>query len=152
MRPNTFNPLTELSRYSDIDVCVIFENDTMNNKSQKVSRLKMIVSQLYRWNLASKVQPIYNAAVPITKLSLNTYDVDISVNSAGLSAVTVWYQERMEAYPIIKDIALVLKSILFEQGLMNTHLGGISSTMIFFLILASIMVQSQWRLGMLAAV
>lgn len=112
----------------------------------------MIVSQLYRWNLASKVQPIYNAAVPITKLSLNTYDVDISVNSAGLSAVTVWYQERMEAYPIIKDIALVLKSILFEQGLMNTHLGGISSTMIFFLILASIMVQSQWRLGMLAAV
>lgn len=117
-------------------MCIVFDSDTSSDRAQSVRRLGTILPNLNNWNAATHIVPILKARVPIIRLHLNQCEVDLSSNAEDLFTTVAWFKAQIEMHPMIKGIALVVKSLLSQQGLMNTQLGGISSTMIFYLVVA----------------
>lgn len=125
-------PNTHINSPSDIDICVMYKGDPV----LKIKRLQKIAKRLELCDEVKDLDQILGARVPILECKTRDYDIDISVNAPDVSVAVAWFHEQMKAYPSTADLALIVKTMLHKQGLMNTKTGGISSTVIFCLITA----------------
>lgn len=122
------------SRYSDLDVNAHWTGDDPNAKELKIDRLKILTTVLSKCQGVERMQNIPTATVPIVKLNIKGYDVDLSANSPGVACMTEWVLGQLESYPYLRSLALLIKSIFQRQGLTETQYGGFSGTNIFILL------------------
>lgn len=97
----------------------------------------MLYRKLKDWEMVTSVVPGFGKTTPKLRFKMNDYQIDLSVNLAHISAVTTWRQTQMAMHPIVKTLVIVLQRMLSEQCLMSAHLGGISATVLFYLVLTS---------------
>ena len=125
-------------READIDLVVLGvgpECSTLGggfNKSDRtelVSILRKIERQLRRERVVARAQGIYTAKVPIVKAHTTGDDatgfaLDLTVGATnGLKAVD-WIKARVEEFPELRPLVLVLKKLLKTHSLDDASTGG----------------------------
>eukprot|EP00002_Diphylleia_rotans_P022861 TRINITY_DN4491_c0_g1_i10.p1 TRINITY_DN4491_c0_g1~~TRINITY_DN4491_c0_g1_i10.p1 ORF type:complete len:360 (-),score=70.02 TRINITY_DN4491_c0_g1_i10:853-1932(-) len=116
---------------SDMDVTIL------NSPWNTLRTLFAIRNAFYSSKQVRKMQMIPNAKVPILKVidSITGYPVDISV--AAMNGIDLHQHISMSshAYPPLRPLIILLKSILGARGLKDTFSGGLGSYAIFVLVL-----------------
>lgn len=77
---------------------------------------------------------------PVLKLQAFGFDVNLSMNSHDLLPAVDFALSQQDLYPSLKPLMLVTKRIFERQGLMDTHLRGMSSHNLLCLHVAFFMV------------
>lgn len=122
--------------HSHFDLCIMCEGDGYNNINLGVDRLRALADGLRPFAEVSNPKSAYLATVPIIRFKIFGYDVGVSVGSASFRITADWYGGQMQAHPFARDVLVIIKTMLRVQGLMVTSSGGISSAVIFCLIVA----------------
>ncbi|CAG9310124.1 unnamed protein product [Blepharisma stoltei] len=120
---------------SDIDIVIKTQTD-----QDSATLIDLLSSDLVQSAMASEIEKIYNARVPIIKFVDRStgLHVDISFNiSGGIEGVNI-VKEYLAKYPEVKYIVFVLKYFLKQRGLNETYLGGIGSFLLFCMVVSSV--------------
>ncbi|KAK9811253.1 hypothetical protein WJX72_000658 [[Myrmecia] bisecta] len=121
---------------SDLDLVVVDSNCT--NIPQA---LKAIASSLSRKNLATEVQVIAKAKVPIIKFQevASRLNFDISFDVANGPQAAEYVRAVMHAYLPMKPLVMVLKVFLQQRELNEVYSGGIGSYALLVMVAAFLM-------------
>lgn len=124
----SFGPLSPSSQSTTSDIDIVILSNSM--KSQNTPNiLSTIASLLRKANLASNIQVLSKARVPIIKFVCNhgKYKVDISLNlTNGITAcnfVNGWLRKE----PAIRPLIMFVKHLLDQRGLSEVFTGGLGS-------------------------
>lgn len=106
-----------------------------------------LAQSLIETALASQLERIYTAKVPIIKMidRATNIHVDISFNiNDGLEGVDI-VKRYIKKYPQTKYITIVVKYFLKQRGLNDTYMGGIGSFLLFCMVVSSVQMHSSYR-------
>ena len=131
---------------SDIDIVVISED--YSNTGQQLKMLKKIANKLLEDQKVDFLK-IIEAKVPIIRATFkNTkINVDISANRKNGYAAKKVIKRILNCYPYIRPLLYILKYFLKQRKLNETFTGGISSFLLFNLLLSYIQVKQKEMLN-----
>ena len=127
---------------SDLDLAVVNSGLSRPEIASSVTSLAEVL-QVCKW--AVHVQSIVTASVPIVKLTVDPHyfggewndyvKVDITIEDQkdvvegrhiGMASVS-WVKELVAEFPLVQEVVLALKNVLYLKGLHSAYLGGLSS-------------------------
>ena len=131
---------------SDIDIVVISENS--DNALNQLRMLKKIANRLLEDQKVDFLR-IIEAKVPIIRATFkNTkINVDISANRKNGYAAKKVIARILKCYPFLRPLIYLLKYFLKQRKLNETYTGGISSFLLFNLLLSFIQVRKKEMLN-----
>ena len=118
--------------YSDLDF-VIFkkEKDYITDLEQLILIKKLLYNKRFGYNIL-----LIKARVPIIKVVCQKTGIssDISVNrNNGCEAAEI-IKNKLNQFPILRTIIILLKVILKKNNLNDAHIGGMSSFLLFSIV------------------
>lgn len=119
---------------SDIDCVIISKSGDKDNRNSLYS----LASNLKRKNLASQVEVIAKARVPIIKFVEPESNIHIDVSferTNGLEAAKL-IREWLDESPGLRELVLIVKQFLHSRRLNNVHTGGLGGFSIICLVFA----------------
>ncbi|GHP03124.1 hypothetical protein PPROV_000187900 [Pycnococcus provasolii] len=117
---------------SDVDAVV------MGSKVHDIpSGLKALAAMLMRRQMATNIQVIAKARVPIIKYVDSTSQIpfDVSFDVANGPEAAVYVREQMATYPPLKPLIYVLKLFLQQRELNEVYNGGVGSYALLSMVL-----------------
>lgn len=130
----------------DIDLVVV--SDVMEAQ-RKENVLRKMAAILRRNNLATDVQVIARAKVPIVKFvcTLGKLRVDISVNQTnGIEACDL-VRDWLERCPPIRPLIMATKLLLSQRGLSEVFSGGLGSYSVICLVISHLQMHPKVQRG-----
>lgn len=130
------------SSHSDIDLVVV-------SRSMETQRregvLRSMAACLRRNNLATDVQVIARAKVPIIKFvcTHGRYRCDISVNQTNGLKAADYVNEIQSTMPAVRPLILLTKHLLQQRGMSEVYTGGLGSYSVILLVIN--FMQVSWR-------
>ncbi|QLG73716.1 hypothetical protein HG535_0F02270 [Zygotorulaspora mrakii] len=119
---------------SDIDCVVISKNSDKENRNSLYS----LASHLKKKKLASRVEVIAKARVPIIKFVEPESQIHIDVSferTNGIEAARL-IREWLDDTPGLRELVLIVKQFLHSRRLNNVHTGGLGGFSIICLVFA----------------
>lgn len=131
---------------SDIDLVVV--SSTIDYQRRE-SVLRSMAACLRRNNLATDVQVIAKAKVPIIKFvcTHGKYRVDVSVNQSNGVAAATYVNDWLRRVPAIRPLVMVTKHLLSQRGMSEVFSGGLGSYSVICMVISFLQVRmdsSQW--------
>lgn len=130
----------------DLDLVVV-SRSMANLRTQ--SALRTMAACLRRHNLATDVQVIAKAKVPIIKF-VTTYarlKVDISLNHTnGLTAAS-YVNSWLRKWPHIRPLILVVKHLLMQRGMSEVFSGGLGSYSVIIMVISFLQLHPKVQRG-----
>ncbi|CAD7704632.1 unnamed protein product, partial [Ostreobium quekettii] len=123
------------------DICAPAESFTTVEKNAVVQKLGMLLENLKRRGLvAGRGRVLASAKVPIVKvlmrLGSKALSVDISMGVKNGAAAVELIQSYVMGMPTVRPLVVVLKAILKERNLNEVYSGGISSYVLFNMVVS----------------
>ena len=119
----------------DIDLVVV--SDSMEH-ARRESTLRSMASCLRKNNLATDVQVIARAKVPIVKF-VCTYaklKVDISINQTNGLAAAKYVNSWLYRSPCIRPLVMTVKHLLVQRGMSEVFSGGLGSYSVIIMVIS----------------
>ena len=120
----------------DSDIDLLMTGPDITNAGKMLRRLKKVLDKA---NVAAKGTKIIvvDARVPIIKFTEATIGkpVGISVNETNGVVNTAAIRAALAAAPALQPLLVVLKALLRQHGLNETHTGGVGSYLLFMMAL-----------------
>ncbi|GAQ83080.1 DNA polymerase sigma subunit [Klebsormidium nitens] len=123
---------------SDLDL-VVCGSETRRSRMPPVREwLSAMKGCLKGWQLCSKVETVPNAKVPIVKCVLHQpkLAVDIAFFVMNGPNAVPFIRQQVQKYAPLRDLCLVLKCLLGQNGLQEVYTGGIGSYCLLNMIVA----------------
>lgn len=130
----------------DLDLVVV--SPTMEN-SRREGALRTMAACLRRHNLATNVQVIARAKVPIIKF-VTTYarlKVDISINQTNGLAAAKYVNSWLRKWPHIRPIIMVIKHLLMQRGMSEVFSGGLGSYSVIIMVISFLQLHPKVQRG-----
>lgn len=130
----------------DLDLVVV--SPTMEN-SRREGALRTMAACLRRHNLATNVQVIARAKVPIIKF-VTTYarlKVDISINQTNGLAAAKYVNSWLRKWPHIRPIIMVIKHLLVQRGMSEVFSGGLGSYSVIIMVISFLQLHPKVQRG-----
>eukprot|EP01138_Halocafeteria_seosinensis_P001100 gb/GECG01001125.1/.p1 GENE.gb/GECG01001125.1/~~gb/GECG01001125.1/.p1 ORF type:complete len:613 (+),score=83.01 gb/GECG01001125.1/:1-1839(+) len=114
---------------SDWDICVY-------NLDPTAKAMHSLANSFRRENVASSLEVITKAKVPIIKMKERESEIpiDISFNAASGPESSDFMAECIKTYPAARPLVIVLKYFLQQRGLNETYTGGIGSFLLMLMV------------------
>eukprot|EP01038_Epipyxis_sp_PR26KG_P013133 gene13133-17600_t len=130
-----------LTPTSDLDIVIL--NVPMKNQDDKdemQNLLRTLAKRIEDLHIASYVEAIVNAKVPIVKFDhrLTGIPIDICINNDSGLKTGKLMRKFVRDYPPLRPLTIVLKLFLSQRGLNETFSGGIGSFVLSTLIISFI--------------
>lgn len=118
----------------DLDLVVISQS---MESQRKENVLRKMAAVLRRHNLATDVQVIAKAKVPIVKFVCvhGKLKVDISVNQANGIDAANYIRDWLDRLPSIRPLIMAIKLLLVQRGLSEVFSGGLGSYSVICLVI-----------------
>jgi non-canonical poly(A) RNA polymerase PAPD5/7 len=128
---------------SDIDIVVIAETNSTSGQ-QELRVLKKIANKLVEEQKLEYIK-IIEAKVPIIRATFKgtKINVDISANRKNGYAAKKVIRRILECFPFLRPLIYLLKFFLKQRNLNETYTGGMSSFLLFNLILSYVQVKKK---------
>ncbi|PWZ03168.1 hypothetical protein BCV70DRAFT_197406 [Testicularia cyperi] len=130
----------------DLDLVVV--SNSMEN-SRREGALRSMAACLRRHNLATNVQVIARAKVPIIKF-VTTYarlKVDISVNQTNGLAAARYVNSWLRKWPHIRPLIMVIKHLLMQRGMSEVFSGGLGSYSVIIMVISFLQLHPKVQRG-----
>lgn len=130
----------------DLDLVVV-SNSMANLRVQ--SALRTMAACLRRHNLATDVQVIAKAKVPIIKF-VTTYarlKVDISLNHTNGLTTASYVNSWLRKWPHIRPLILVVKYLLMQRGMSEVFSGGLGSYSVIIMVISFLQLHPKVQRG-----
>lgn len=116
---------------------------------KKVKVLKGMAACLRRHNLASEVQVIAHAKVPIVKFvcTHGKLKVDISVNQSNGLDASRFVSDWLERCPSIRPLIMATKLLLNQRGMSEVFSGGLGSYSVICMVISHIQLHPKLQSG-----
>ncbi|CDR87684.1 related to TRF4-topoisomerase I-related protein [Sporisorium scitamineum] len=134
----------------DLDLVVV-SNSMANLRTQ--SALRTMAACLRRHNLATDVQVIAKAKVPIIKF-VTTYarlKVDISLNHTNGLTTASYVNSWLRKWPHIRPLILVVKYLLMQRGMSEVFSGGLGSYSVIIMVISFLQLHPKVQRGEIEA-
>ncbi|TKY84949.1 hypothetical protein EX895_006029 [Sporisorium graminicola] len=134
----------------DLDLVVV-SNSMSNLRTQ--SALRTMAACLRRHNLATDVQVIAKAKVPIIKF-VTTYarlKVDISLNHTNGLTTASYVNSWLRKWPHIRPLILVVKYLLMQRGMSEVFSGGLGSYSVIIMVISFLQLHPKVQRGEIEA-
>lgn len=134
----------------DLDLVVV-SNSMANLRIQ--SALRTMAACLRRHNLATDVQVIAKAKVPIIKF-VTTYarlKVDISLNHTNGLTTASYVNSWLRKWPHIRPLILVVKYLLMQRGMSEVFSGGLGSYSVIIMVISFLQLHPKVQRGEIEA-
>ena len=119
--------------YSDIDLVIIIDKETPNANAMK-RVLKKIFTVFHQY---PNFEFISKARIPIFKLKIQGFSIDISVNNrAGSIGYNNFIFGVIERFPLLGKLLVILKQFLRCRGLECNATGGVGGYFLFLWVLS----------------
>lgn len=128
----------------DIDLVVVSNYMELQRRE---GVLRSMAACLRRNNLATDVQVIAKAKVPIIKFvcTYGKYRCDISVNQTNGLLAADYVNDMQSQMPAIRPLILITKHLLQQRGMSEVYTGGLGSFSVILLIINFMQVCSKRR-------
>lgn len=135
---------------SDIDLVVLSEN--ADDAYERVGHLRKLASWLVKEGIATDVQVISGARVPIIKFVdiRSRINVDISFNKPGGVLAAEVVKKFMHDMPALRPLVIFIKHFLGMRGLNEVYLGGLGSYSIICLCVSFLQLHPKLASGQIA--
>lgn len=130
----------------DLDLVVV-SRSMANLRTQ--SALRTMAACLRRHNLATDVQVIAKAKVPIIKF-VTTYarlKVDISLNHTNGLTTASYVSSWLRKWPHIRPLILVVKHLLMQRGMSEVFSGGLGSYSVIIMVISFLQLHPKVQRG-----
>lgn len=130
----------------DLDLVVV-SRSMANLRTQ--SALRTMAACLRRHNLATDVQVIAKAKVPIIKF-VTTYarlKVDISLNHTNGLTTASYVNSWLRKWPHIRPLILVIKHLLMQRGMSEVFSGGLGSYSVIIMVISFLQLHPKVQRG-----
>ncbi|SPO22507.1 related to TRF4 - topoisomerase I-related protein [Ustilago trichophora] len=130
----------------DLDLVVV-SRSMANLRTQ--SALRTMAACLRRHNLATDVQVIAKAKVPIIKF-VTTYarlKVDISLNHTNGLTTASYVNSWLRKWPHIRPLILVVKHLLMQRGMSEVFSGGLGSYSVIIMVISFLQLHPKVQRG-----
>ncbi len=130
----------------DLDLVVV-SRSMANLRTQ--SALRTMAACLRRHNLATDVQVIAKAKVPIIKF-VTTYarlKVDISLNHTNGLTTASFVNSWLRKWPHIRPLIIVVKHLLMQRGMSEVFSGGLGSYSIIIMVISFLQLHPKVQRG-----
>ncbi|KAJ1032673.1 hypothetical protein NDA16_000696 [Ustilago loliicola] len=130
----------------DLDLVVV-SRSMANLRTQ--SALRTMAACLRRHNLATDVQVIAKAKVPIIKF-VTTYarlKVDISLNHTNGLTTASYVTSWLRKWPHIRPLILVVKHLLMQRGMSEVFSGGLGSYSVIIMVISFLQLHPKVQRG-----
>ena len=130
----------------DLDLVVV-SRSMANLRTQ--SALRTMAACLRRHNLATDVQVIAKAKVPIIKF-VTTYarlKVDISLNHTNGLTTASYVNSWLQKWPHIRPLILVVKHLLMQRGMSEVFSGGLGSYSVIIMVISFLQLHPKVQRG-----
>jgi non-canonical poly(A) RNA polymerase PAPD5/7 len=136
--------------HGDIDLVVV--SDSMENQRRE-GVLRKMAALLRRHNLATDVQVIARAKVPIVKFvcTYGKLKVDISVNQTNGIHAALYVREWLEECPPLRPLIMAVKLLLSQRGLSEVFSGGLGSYSVICLVISHMQMHPKLQRGEIEA-
>lgn len=126
----------------DIDLVVVSRAMDLQRRENV---LRAMAACLRRNNLATDVQVIAKAKVPIIKFvcTHGRYRCDISVNQTNGLKAADWVNEQQDKVPAIRPLIMLTKHLLQQRGMSEVYTGGLGSFSVILLVVNFMQVSSR---------
>ncbi|EST06226.1 PAP/25A-associated [Kalmanozyma brasiliensis GHG001] len=134
----------------DLDLVVV-SNSMANLRTQNA--LRTMAACLRRHNLATDVQVIAKAKVPIIKF-VTTYarlKVDISLNHTNGLTTASYVNSWLRKWPHIRPLILVVKHLLMQRGMSEVFSGGLGSYSVIIMVISFLQLHPKVQRGEIEA-
>ncbi|SJX61256.1 related to TRF4-topoisomerase I-related protein [Sporisorium reilianum f. sp. reilianum] len=134
----------------DLDLVVVSQS-MANLRTQ--SALRTMAACLRRHNLATDVQVIAKAKVPIIKF-VTTYarlKVDISLNHTNGLTTASYVNSWLRKWPHIRPLILVVKYLLMQRGMSEVFSGGLGSYSVIIMVISFLQLHPKVQRGEIEA-
>ncbi|CAO1635717.1 unnamed protein product [Parajaminaea phylloscopi] len=130
----------------DIDLVVV--SDSMETQRRE-GVLRSMAACLRRNNLATDVQVIAKAKVPIIKFvcTYGRYRCDISVNQTNGLLAAEWVNKMQHDMPAIRPLILITKHLLQQRGMSEVYTGGLGSFSVILLVVNFLQIHPKVQRG-----
>lgn len=125
----------------DLDLCLEITGPSgrhEENKEDSLHYLNLLAVCLTRFGVASALELIENATVPIVKFvdSETGIPVDVSFHTESALSTSRFVRESLQKFPPLRPLLILLKLYLQQRGLNETYRGGVGSYLLFVLVLS----------------
>ncbi|KAH0480055.1 MAG: uncharacterized protein KVP18_003696 [Porospora cf. gigantea A] len=119
--------------HGDIDVCVCHVNT-----ADPLTCLKALTVNLYSTGVASHIELITKAKVPIIKMidAESNLPVDVSFNQESALTTSQFVRDQMESNRWFRPMVLILKLFLRQRNLSETYRGGVGSYLLSVMVVS----------------
>jgi non-canonical poly(A) RNA polymerase PAPD5/7 len=116
---------------------------------KRESVLRSMAACLRRNNLATNVQVIARAKVPIVKFvcTYGKYKVDISVNQTNGLDASLFVQEWLQRCPALRPLIMATKLLLSQRGMSEVFSGGLGSYSVICLVISHMQMHPRIQRG-----
>ncbi|CAO1613525.1 unnamed protein product [Sympodiomycopsis kandeliae] len=130
----------------DIDLVVV--SDSME-RQRREGVLRAMAACLRRNNLATDVQVIARAKVPIIKFvcTHGKYRCDISVNQTNGLKAAEYVNQMQSEMPAIRPLIMLTKHLLQQRGMSEVYTGGLGSFSVILLVINFMQVHPKVQRG-----
>lgn len=114
----------------------------MDKKPREVV-LRQMASALRYHNLATDIQVIARAKVPIIKFvcTYGKFNVDISINQANGLQAAAFVNRWLDKLPSLHALVMIVKQLLQQRALSEVFTGGLGSYSVTLLVLSFLQVR-----------